>query len=64
MRKGSSARQMRLALVATEIPEEALLNAYQRCRLSISFADAMKDPMFKKCITNCVMANMVKGARR
>lgn len=57
-------RQLSLSLGLTEIPETQLRAAFERCRLNLSFEDAMQQPMYQKCIRNVVISTALKGGRR
>lgn len=56
--------QLALPLGVTEIPESALRAAFERCRLGLSFEEAMQQPMFQICIKNVVIAKAIKRRRR
>lgn len=56
--------QLALPLGVTEVPESALRAAFERCRIGLSFEEAIKQPMYQLCLRNVVIAQTIKKRRR
>jgi hypothetical protein len=64
VRSAHASRQLPLAIGVVEVPEELLRQAYERCRLNLSFEEAIQDPMYHKCLKNVVISGQLKRGKR
>jgi hypothetical protein len=64
VRSAQARHQLSLGIEVTQVPEELLKAAYDRCRLPIPYEKAIEDPMYRKCLNNVAISGQLKRRNR